>query len=150
MKKLYFFIYSCMFFLGGGIIAFAQEQTEPYILSVPDTKIKEIVIRTQPRQNLEGKVWDMGAYYYCKFSRDDERKAVLDGWILVDPIRVEEIRAQASGGNNVHSTDVTIINAKESRKYGTYEVCIAGTKYTYIRRGDNYERYKKVDWMKME
>lgn len=141
------FILSLVLIIGAGIHVRAQEGEGVEVIQVPGTTIKEIVIRTQPRQDLEGKVWDMGAYCYCKFSRDDERKAVIDGWILVDHIRLEEIRTQASSQNNIHLSDVNIINAKESRNYGTYEVCIAGTKYTYIRRGDKYERYKKVDWM---
>ncbi|MCS4239540.1 hypothetical protein M2306_002083 [Myroides gitamensis] len=41
-------------------------------------KKNTVIIHTEVKQNLEGKVWDMGAYYYCKFSRDDERKAILD------------------------------------------------------------------------
>lgn len=130
-------------FLGSGFVLAQKEQIKK---GVTNTVINEVVIRTEVKQNLEGKVWDMGAYYYCKFSRDDERKAILDGWILVSPYRLEQIRASVAGEQGVSMMDVSIINAKENEKYGSYEVCAGGTKYTYIRRADNYVRYRKVDY----
>ena len=133
-----------VFILFSGLSIFAQEGEGAVVLKVPDTTINEIVIRTDPKQNLENKVWDMGPYYYCKFSREDERKAVLDGWILLNPYRIEEIRRSVAGEHSIQVRDVSIISGKENRRFGEYEVCAGGTKYTYVRRGDHYVGYKRL------
>lgn len=108
------------------------------------TAIDEIVIKTEAYQNLNGKVWDMGPYYYCKFTRSDERQAVLDGFITLFPYRMEEFRRKAAGDHGVLVTDVSIINGRENARYGSFEVCAGGTKYTYIKRGDQYIWYRKT------
>jgi hypothetical protein len=111
---------------------------------VSNTEIKEIVIKTEPLQNLEGKIWDMGYYYFCKFTRDDERKALLDGYILLTPWRMEAIRRIVAGNHNVLPMDVSIISGKETGRYGTYEVCAGGVKYSYVQRGGIYTWNRKL------
>lgn len=123
---------------------FAQEPSQTNNeQEIKYSTMNEVIIKTEASQNLEGKVWDMGPYYYCKFTRTDERNAILDGWITVSVFRVEQIRRQAAGNHGVNIMDVSVINAKENSRYGFYEVCAGGTKYSYVKRGDNYIWYRK-------
>lgn len=135
-------IFSCQKLLIGGLFLLVSNT---YGQEKPTTNqvIEEVVITTDA-QDLEGKVWDMGLYYYCKFTRDDERKAVIDGYIRLTPNRIEEIRRRASREHNVAEKDVTIISGSDRKEYGAYDVCVGGTKYSYIRKGTVYTYYKKV------
>ena len=105
--------------------------------------IEEVVITTES-QNLEGKVWDMGPYYYCKFTKEDERQAIIDGYIVLTPSRIDEIRRKASSEHNVVEKDISLISGRDTKEYGSYDICVGGTKYTYIRKGTVYTSYKKV------
>lgn len=117
--------------------AYAQEKT------TTNQVIEEVVITTEA-QDLEGKVWDMGAYYYCKFTQEDERKAVLDGYIVLEPNRIAEIRRRASREHNIAEKDIALISGRDTKEYGSYDICVGGTKYTYIRKGTIYTSYKKT------
>lgn len=124
--------------------SFSQEKEGSGVSNVEDVTMKEIVIKAKAQQDLNDKVWDMGYYYYCKFSRSDEKQAMMDGWILLTPHRMEEIRRRAVEEHNVQIQDVYIINGVENNRYGTYELCAGGVLYTYVRRGsDEYQINKK-------
>lgn len=125
-------------FMIGGYSVFAQDK------DTINTLINEVVIKAATPQNLENKVWDMGEYYYCKFTKDDERMAVLDGFIVLSPSRMEAIRNRAAKEHNVQLKDVAIISGREAKEYGTYELCAGGVKYIYIRKGGGYTCYKKL------
>ncbi len=134
IKKSLFFL---VFIVGSYSISAQDKDTISKV-------IDEVVIKAAASQNLEGKVWDMGEYYYCKFTKDDERMAVLDGYIVLSPSRIEEIRNRAAKEHNVQFKDVAIISGRDTKEYGTYELCAGGVKYIYIRRGGGYTYYKKV------
>ena len=125
-------------FVMGFFSSYAQET------STTNTEIEEIVLKAAATQNLENKVWDMGEYYYCKFTREDERMAVLDGFIVLPPSRMEAIRNRAAKEHNVQPKDVAIISGRDTKEYGTYELCAGGVKYIYIRKGGGYTYYKKL------
>jgi protein-L-isoaspartate O-methyltransferase len=141
MKYIWIFL---VFLFGASIYAQEPHKDKTTNEVVSNTEIKEIVIKTEPLQNLEGKIWDMGYYYFCKFTRDDERKALLDGYILLTPWRMEAIRRIVAGNHNVLPMDVSIISGKETGRYGTYEVCAGGVKYSYVQRGGIYTWNRKL------
>lgn len=127
-----------VFFLIAFSYSYGQET------STTNTEIEEIVLKAAATQNLENKVWDMGEYSYCKFTKDDERMAVLDGFIVLSPSRMEAIRNRAAKEHNVQIQDVAIISGRDTKEYGTYELCAGGVKYIYIRKGGGYTYYKKL------
>jgi len=140
INNRFFILFFGLFVVG----SFAQEKEKATVLQVPDSRIKEIIIHTSPRQNLENMVWDMGPYYFCKFSRDDEKRAVLDGWILIPPHRMEYLRQMVARDHNVLAMDVSFISGTENALFSEFEVCAGTTKYSYVRRGKDFTWYRKL------
>lgn len=111
---------------------------------IENTTIEEVVIKAEAARDFGDKIIDMGQYYYCKFNNRDERNAIIDGHIVLSPSRITEIKRQAKAEHNVSIEDIYIISGKETKEYGYYQICAGGTKYDYVRKGNNYVFYKKM------
>lgn len=134
MKKIFILLLIC----GVSSVSFAQEVTKKNSVDSSNTNMKEIVVKTEALRNFEGKVFEMDYYYGCKFSKEDERLAVIDGYILLDFAKIDELRKWVARQHNVQELDVIFISGKENSTYGSFEVCIAGMIYEYVKRGRDY------------
>ena len=122
MKKLLII----MFIVSVSYSAFAQEKVKNEFEENSNTVMNEITVKTEASRDFDGKVFEMEYYYGCKFSREDERMAVIDGYILFNPVRIDEIKRWVAKQHNVKELDVILISGKENSTYGAFEVCVAG------------------------
>lgn len=142
MKKLLII----MFIVSVSYSAFAQEKVKNESEENSNTVMNEITVKTEASRDFDGKVFEMEYYYGCKFSREDERMAVIDGYILFNPVRIDEIKRWVAKQHNVKELDVILISGKENSTYGAFEVCVAGIIYIYEKKGNreyHFERKSK-------
>ncbi len=136
MKKIFI-----MIFILSSLVMFAQDNKDAEIAVNETTTLEEVTITTKATRDLEGKIFDMGRYIACKFSKNDERKAIADGYITITPYELEKIRKSVAKRHNITEDGVFIISAKvigvrasassSHRDRIEFEVCVGGIKYVY-------------------